>query len=403
MNDDQINLKAIRWLTYMMFLMFAMTTDAVGVIIPEIIKEFNLSHTQAGAFHYVTMLAIAVSGIFLGYLADKIGRKPTILLGLIIYAVSCFLFAVGNTYLFFVALLFSSGLAIGIFKSAGLALVGDITHSSTEHTKSMNMVEGFFGIGAIIGPAVVTYLLANGYSWKYLYIFAGLVCVMLSVVTWYVKTPKLVHHVGEPVNLRRTFKMMKNRYALGFSLSIALYVIAEAAIYVWMPTLFLKYEGNLTWLAAYSLTIFFVLRAVGRFMAIWVLSKISWSSAMTLFSGGIFAGYLASMTLGLDFAVIFLPLTGLFMAMIYPTLNSKGISCFAKQEHGAVAGLILFFTAVAATVGPLAMAAFSDYMGGQAKYGFYLATVAAGLLFAAMLYNSLKQPAAKQLELHSSL
>jgi len=402
MNDETINLKAIRWLTYMMFFMFAMTTDAVGVIIPEIIKEFNLSHTQAGAFHYVTMLAIAVSGIFLGYLADKIGRKLTILIGLMIYAVSCFLFAVGNTYLFFVALLFSSGLAIGVFKSAGLALVGDTTQNSTEHTKSMNMVEGFFGIGAIVGPALVTYLLANGYSWKYLYLFAGLVCVLLSVVTWYVKTPKLVRSSEEQINLKRTFKMMKNRYALGFSLSIALYVIAEAAIYVWMPTLFLSYEGDLTWLAAYSLTIFFVLRAAGRFMAIWVLSKISWSNAMTLFSGGIFAGYLASMTLGLDFAVIFLPLTGLFMAMIYPTLNSKGISCFAKEEHGAVAGLILFFTAVAATIGPLAMAAFSDYMGGQAKYGFYLATVAAGLLFAAMVYNSLKQPAEKQLKLHSN-
>jgi len=403
MSDEQINLKAIRWLTYMMFLMFAMTTDAVGVIIPEIIKEFNLSHTQAGAFHYVTMLAIAVSGIFLGYLADKMGRKPTILLGLMIYAVSCFLFAIGNTYLFFVALLFSSGLAIGIFKSAGLALVGDITHTSTEHTKSMNMVEGFFGIGAIIGPAIVTYLLANGYSWKYLYIFAGLICILLSAVTWSVKTPDLVRSPKGTINLKRTFKMMKNRYALGFSLAIALYVVAEAAIYVWMPTLFLKYEGDLTWLAAYSLTIFFVLRAVGRFMAIWVLSKISWSSAMTLFSGGIFAGYIASMTLGLDYAVIFLPLTGLFMAMIYPTLNSKGISCFAKHEHGAVAGLILFFTAVAATIGPLAMAAYSDYMGGEAKYGFYLATGAAGLLFVAMLYNSIKQPAAKQLELFSSL
>jgi len=397
MVGENINQNAIKWLTYTMFFTFAMTTDAVGKIIPVIIKEFGLSHTQAGAFHYVTMLGIALSGIFLGYLADKLGRKTAIMIGLLIYAVSCFLFAIGNTYTFFVLLLFSSGIAIGIFKSAGLALVGDITHTSIEHTKSMNMVEGFFGIGAIVGPAIVTYLLANEFSWKYLYIFAGFICVLLSVATWRVKTPAVTHHASEPINLRRTFKMAKNGYALGFSLAIAFYVGTEAAIYVWMPTLLTKYDGDLIWLAGNALIIFFILRAVGRFMAIWVLSKISWSSAMLIFSGAIFICYVLSMTLGLDYAVVLLPATGLFMAMIYPTLNSKGISCFAKHEHGAVAGLILFFTAVAATIGPLLMAVFSDLMGGEARYGFYLATAFSGLLFIAMVYNSVKQPAAQQL------
>ena len=32
------NLTAIKWLTYLMFLMFAMTTDSVGLIIPEVIE-----------------------------------------------------------------------------------------------------------------------------------------------------------------------------------------------------------------------------------------------------------------------------------------------------------------------------------------------------------------------------
>ena len=47
-------------------------------------------------------------------------------------------------------------------------------------------------------------------------------------------------------------------------------------------------------------------------------------------------------------AVYLLPLSGLFMSIIYPTLNSKGISCFPRSQHGAVAGVILFFTALAA-------------------------------------------------------
>ena len=37
------NLTAIKWLTFLMFMMFAMTTDSVGLIIPEIIKQYGLN------------------------------------------------------------------------------------------------------------------------------------------------------------------------------------------------------------------------------------------------------------------------------------------------------------------------------------------------------------------------
>ena len=53
------NLTAIKALTFVMFMMFAMTTDSVGIIIPEIIKTFHLSLTAAGSFQYATMSGIA--------------------------------------------------------------------------------------------------------------------------------------------------------------------------------------------------------------------------------------------------------------------------------------------------------------------------------------------------------
>jgi fucose permease len=42
------NLAVVKALTYLMFAMFAMTTDSVGIIIPEVIKTFRLSLTAAG-------------------------------------------------------------------------------------------------------------------------------------------------------------------------------------------------------------------------------------------------------------------------------------------------------------------------------------------------------------------
>lgn len=391
------NLNLIRWLTFLMFTMFAMTTDAVGVIIPEIIKEFGLSLTQASAFHYASMAAIALSGIVFGFIADSLGRKLTIIIGLGLFACACLLFSVGNRFEVFVALLMLSGCAIGIFKTGALALIGDISTSSQGHTRTMNTVEGFFGVGAIIGPAIVSSLLASHVSWKYLYIIAGGVSLLLLTTAALVSYPSSKKQASEPIDLKRTLKMMGNPYALGFSLAIALYVATEVAIYVWMPSLLKSYSGSAIWFATYALTIFFVLRAAGRFLGDWVLRYFSWTLVMLCFSSAIFLCFLGSTLFGVSAAVFLLPLSGLFMSMMYPTLNSKGISCFAKNEHGTIAGVILFFTALAAALGPLLMGAIGDICG-NVQYGFYLAAGFSGLLCSAMLFNWIKNPAQIRLQ-----
>ena len=183
------NMAVVKTLTYLMFAMFAMTTDSVGIIIPEVIKTFQLSLTAAGTFQYATMTGIALAGLMLGQLADRLGRRPTIVIGLTLFAAACFLLAAGDSFLFFAVMLGISGLAIGVFKTGALALIGDISTSTAQHTSIMNTVEGFFGVGAIIGPAILTRMLAAGMSWTWLYVVAGTICVVLIVLALLVKYP----------------------------------------------------------------------------------------------------------------------------------------------------------------------------------------------------------------------
>ena len=383
----------IKILTFLMFMMFGMTTESVGVIIPKVIEQFHLSMTEASAFHYAPMTAIAIAGISLGFLADKLGRKRSIIIGLVLFAVASFLFAAGNSFLFFVALLAVSGVAIGIFKTGALALVSDITSSTTEHTSTMNTVEGFFGMGAIVGTAIVAHLVAAGFSWQYLYVIAGVVCVALIITALSVKYPVTMKHSEEAIDLSRTMQMMRDPYALAFSSGIFLYVAVECAIYVWMPTLIKNQQG---FFALYALTIFFVVRAVGRFLGAWVLAHFDWTVVLALFSFAILVCFAGSVWLGAGAAVFLLPLSGLFMSVVYPTLNSKGISCFQKSQHGAVSGVILFFTCVAAALGPLAMGFASDTFH-DPKSGFVLATIFAAMLFLGSLLNFVRKPATARL------
>ena len=394
--EGRSNVTLIKWVTYLMFMMFAMTTDSVGVIIPQIIRQFGLTMAQAASFQYATMTGIALAGLFLGYLADKIGRKRAIVLGLVLFTLNSYLFAIGHAVAFFILLLLVSGCAIGIFKTGALALIGDISHSTTEHTSTMNMVEGFFGVGAIIGPAIVIRLSDSGVSWQWLYVVVGTVCASLVVIALVLKYPRVQTVSAEPVDLKRTVAMMRNPYVLGFSLAAFLYVATECAIYVWMPTLLQDYKGPSVFVAGYALSIFFVLRAAGRFLGAWLLARFSWSAVLTVLSLCILVCFVGSAVGGVGAAVYLLPLTGLFMSVMYPTINSKGISCFHKTEHGAVAGVILFFTCAGAALGPLAMGAVSDALG-HARFGFLLATGYAALLFFGLAMNWIFDPARQQL------
>jgi len=385
-----VNSKALKGLTYIMFAMFAMTTDSVGIIIPQIIKTFKLSLTAAGTFQYATMAGIALAGFLLGHLADRYGRKTTIVAGLTLFAASSYLFIAGSSFLFFCALMALSGAAIGIFKTGALALIGDISHSTAEHTSIMNTVEGFFGIGSIIGPALLAQLLKRSVPWQWLYVIAGSMCVLLILTALRVQYPTSTA-AAEDTNLQAVRTVSKDPFVLLFSLGAFLYVAVESAIYVWMPTLFDGYHGAGEWIAVYSISIFFLLRAGGRFLGAWMLTKFAWTSALTICSGAILGCFAASIAGGVHWAVYALPLSGLFMSVIYPTVNSKGISCVPKSEHGAAAGVILFYTCLSAVLAPLAIGAISDAMG-EPIYGFMLATGFAALLFVGTLLNQFFDP-----------
>ncbi|WP_189405773.1 MFS transporter [Alteromonas halophila] len=395
-----------------MFMMFAMTSDSVGEIIKEVKVAFSVTNAQASLMHSLPMLGIAMSGLFLGFLADKMGRKPTIILGLAVFGLACYSFLVANDFVFIVSLMTLSGIAVGIFKTGALALIGDISTSTRQHTSTMNGAEAFFGVGAIIGPLIVAYLINQGVAWQWLYVIAGGVCTLLIVIALWVRYPRYMRtHAdeAESVSLLQSLKLVKNPYALGFSVGAFLYVAAESAIYVWMPSYLVcdatslraTYDcyssGMAQTLAIYSVTAFFVLRAAGRFVGIWMMAHFNWALVLMLFSGAIVVCFFAGLAGGKHLALYLFPLSGIFMSVIYPTFNSKGISCFPKHQHGSIAGVILFFTAAGAAAGPLIMGLVSDAMGGDAKYGFIVATVFAALLFAGLVYNYLADPTAVRL------
>ncbi len=394
--------RAARWLVCLLFLTFAMTSDAVGAVVARVIDELHLTLRAASAFQYVPMGAMSLGALALGGIVDRLGYRRAIVLGLGFYGLSSLLFAWGRHFDFFLVLLGFSGLGISLFKTGAITLIGAVTEDGDGHTRLMNAAEGFFGIGSIAGPAIVAALFSAGLSWKWLYVTAACICCGLVILTscMRVRTVRDFRQpsAGVPFTAARvrTMTILKDRHALGFAALIVLYVTIESAVYVWMPTYTRAYHGRFTVLPVYGLTAFFALRAGGRFLGLWLLHRLAWT--VVLLSCGLFIllCFAGAVYGGVDAAVWLLPLSGLAMSVVYPTLNSKGISCFARHDHGAAAGVLLFFTALAAALGPYCIGMVSDAWG-SIRYGFILATMLAALLVIGLLLNWAFNPAGRRL------
>jgi len=73
------------------------------------------------------------------------------------------------------------------------------------------------------------------------------------------------------------------------------------------------------------------------------------------------------------------PLIGLFLAPLYPLINSTILTSVDKSMHSSLAGILTFFSAVGGTVGSLLIGNLFDSLGGDRV--FYLSLIPLSIIF----------------------
>jgi len=135
-----------------------------GIIIP--LLPFYANEFQAGPTSLGILIAsFAIMQFFfsplLGKTSDKVGRKPILLISLLISFISFTIFSFANSYLM---LLFSRIIAgIATERAVAQAYIADVTDHKNR-TKEMGKIGAAFGAGFIIGPALGGSLSIYGFS-----------------------------------------------------------------------------------------------------------------------------------------------------------------------------------------------------------------------------------------------
>ncbi len=75
-------------------------------------------------------------------------------------------------------------------------------------------------------------------------------------------------------------------------------------------------------------------------------------------------------------AAFVFPLIGFLIAPVYPAINSVILSALPTHQHGAMAGLIVVFSALGGTSGSIITGTLFEHFGGRTAFYFSLVPIA---------------------------
>jgi benzoate transport len=148
---------------------------------PGIAADWGVDRAALGLVLSMELIGMAVGSVLIGGVADRIGRRPVIILCLLIMAAGMIAAAFAHDVVSLSAYRMLTGLGIGGMLASVNAMVAEYASDKHRHLCVTIMAAGF-PIGAVAGGAVASQLL-NQYSWHAVFLLgAGFTLVLLPIV-----------------------------------------------------------------------------------------------------------------------------------------------------------------------------------------------------------------------------
>ncbi len=335
-----------------LFFAWGFATVLIDTLIPKLKGLFQLNYAEAMLTQFAFFLGYLVFSIPASLLLSRIGYFRQIVVGLIVMAAGCLMFAPAaqlGLYPAFLGALFVMAAGITTLQVAANPLIALLGTPETSHSR-LNLAQAFNSLGTTVGPLVGAALILKGgvehpdaakvapavleayrkaeaHAVQLPFLGIASVLVVLAVVFWLLRrspaAPSSASEVGGGFN----FALLKRpRLALG-AVSIFVYVGAEVSIgSVMISYLMLdKTLGAVAATAGQLVALYWGGAMVGRFIGSAVMRKVP--AGLVLGACAIGAGLLACTsagTAGMVSAVAIIAI-GLFNSVMFPTIFTLAI------------------------------------------------------------------------------
>lgn len=353
---------------YINYFVFAILLNSVGIVILKSQKNYGVDEVQASILEAFKDMPIAIVSFFIASFLPRIGYKKAMLAGLALVSLACIAMYFGNSFDTAKLLFATVGVSFALIKVSVYSLIGTVTENQKEHNALMSSIEGVF----MIGIALAYFLFPafnnenNPDSWLNVYWLLALLSMLSFAFLLFTKFEKQDEIPGANIadDFSQMFKLMGKLLTIVFVISAFLFVMIEQGIMSWLPTFnkkVLHLPENISIMMA---SILFISLAIGRIGAGIITRRVNWIWVVTVSvaSAMLIVIFVLPKTVGLEVKEInalgdipiigfAFPFVGLFLAPIYPLLNSVVLSALPKKLHSPMTGLIVVFSALGGTLG----------------------------------------------------
>lgn len=363
-------------LIYLAFISLGLPDSLLGSAWPSIYPSFNVPFSYAGIISIIICCGTIISSLCSGFLNRKFSAGVITVTSVGITALALFGFSTCSQFWMLCIWAIPYGLGAGSVDATLNNYVSN--HFSSFH---MSMLHCMWGVGASIGPYIMSFALTYQQSWQkgYLYIcfiqIALTFILLISLPVWKKKkstdkTEVIEEKVVVETNLFKVLKM--KGVALGM-LAFFLYCALEQTTGLWASSYFVLVWKLDASFAASLASLFYIGITVGRFISAFISLKLNEKNLVRLGQGIILVGIIMILIPASTYyvTVVGLVLVGLGCAPIFPSMIHAVPARFGKNNSQSIIGLQMAFSYFGTLVMPPLYGVISSSLS-NSFYPYYL-------------------------------
>jgi fucose permease len=329
-------------LIYLAFISLGLPDSLLGSSWPLMHLSFGVPVGSAGFLAIIVSTGTILSSLLSHRLIRRFGTGAVMVGSVSLTAVALLGTSLAPSFWMLVVLAIPMGIGAGAVDSGLNAFVAK--HYAAKH---MNWLHCFWGVGAMLGPILISALTKSGFGWRSGYFSIAMLQVALvalllfSLPMWRQFEPRSAQETTEKkakrAPLLAPLRAAGAKYAMA---TFFLYVTVENSFILWGASYLVKVKDNLPEDAAGWVSLFFVGITVGRALSGILSTKLDSEKLIRL---GIFLVLGGIVVLLLPLPAVVAPaallLIGFGLAPIFPAMLHLTPVYFSKEDTQASMGL----------------------------------------------------------------
>jgi fucose permease len=298
------------------FIAIGMAEGGLGVLLPSILATYNLTPATVTLLFLSQMSGYIVAALTSSLLSSRIGLARMLLVASITLTSALVIYALTAHWSVMVASGTLLGLGIGLIDAG----INTYIANKQRNPNLIGSLHAFYGIGALLGPAIATTLLALRLDWRLIYlVFAGVVGLTVAGTLWavmYKYKPMTVRVAAPGTDARENLRLaLRTPTVLVAGLLLLVYVGTEASVGNWAYSVHVS-RGTPELVAGYSVSAYWLGLTIGRLsmgrLVEYLGAVRTVDFSLALLTSGLITWWL------LPGQMLSLPLIGFALAAIFP-------------------------------------------------------------------------------------